>query len=417
MTLFTLRLPDIGEGIAQAELTAWLVSVGDHVREDAPLAEVMTDKATVEIPSPVTGRVVWLGGVVGENLAIGCDLVRLETDDERASAAPQAVAPASLSGTTQQSGRAPLSALPAGDEGPQRESQLKGYKAGRVLAAPSVRRRALDAGIELAAVAGTGPAGRILHADLDSLLVAMAPQSEGRPRKKTGVHEERVTGLRRRIAERMEQLVASTPQFTIVEEIDVTELEALRARLNADHGGQMRRLTVLPFLIRAIVKAVAEQPELNAHFDADAGILRKHAPVHCGVATQTSQGLLVPVLRHAEAMDLWNCAEQISRMAQAARDGKAPRDELTGSTITLSSLGALGALATTPLLNSPEVAVVGVNRITTRPLWDGTAFRPRQMMNISCSFDHRVIDGWDAAVFVQRIKGLCEMPALLFMEG
>ena len=415
MTQFTLRLPDIGEGIAQAELTAWLVSVGDHVREDAPLAEVMTDKATVEIPSPVAGRVVWLGGTVGETLAIGCDLVRLDTAGECASALPQASVPASPSEPPQTSGHIPSSAPQPRAQSPVRDDQPQGAAVDRALAAPSLRRRAQGAGIDLTTVVGTGPSGRILHADLDQVLAATAPQNTGGMRKKTGVQEERITGLRRRIAERMQQRVASTPQFTIVEEIDVTELEALRARLNTDHGARKLRLTPLPFLIRAIVKAVDAQPDLNAHFDADAGILRKYAPVHCGVATQTSQGLLVPVLRHAEAMDLWTCAEQITLLAQAARDGTAQRDALTGSTITLSSLGPLGALASTPLLNAPEVAIVGVNRIATRPQWDGTAFRPRQMMNISCSFDHRVIDGWGAAVFVQRIKALCEMPALLFL--
>ncbi|RMC24656.1 dihydrolipoamide acetyltransferase family protein, partial [Paracoccus siganidrum] len=282
------------------------------------------------------------------------------------------------------------------------------------LAAPSVRARARDAGVDLRLLRGSGPAGRITHDDLEAFIASGGLPAPAGPRPDETVEEIRVIGLRRKIAERMEA-ANRVPHITIVEELDATALEALRARMNAAAKGP--RLTPLAFIARAVVAALRDQPMLNAHYDAEAGLIRRFGGVHLGLAAQTPAGLMVPVLRHAEARDLRDIAAEIARLAQAAKDGTARREELTGSTITITSLGALGAIATTPILNVPEMAIVGVNRLTTRPHWTGSAFEPRQMMNLSCSFDHRVIDGWDAAVFVARLKELLETPALIFVEG
>jgi 2-oxoisovalerate dehydrogenase E2 component (dihydrolipoyl transacylase) len=286
------------------------------------------------------------------------------------------------------------------------------------LASPAVRKRARDAGVDLRQVAGTGPAGRITHADLDAFVADGARPARGptlNPR--TGVTEVKLVGLRRRIAERMAIAHSQIAPITYVEEVDMTDLDQLRTRLNADKRQDRPKLTFLPFLMRAIVRAVEEQPKLNAHFDDQAGILRQHAAVHIGIATQTGAGLMVPVVRHAEALDLWSTAAELARLAEAAKAGTAEREELTGSTITITSLGPMGGLVTTPIINPPEVAIVGINKMAVRPHWDGAAFVPRKMMNLSSSFDHRVVDGWDAAVFVQRLKTLLETPALIFVEG
>jgi 2-oxoisovalerate dehydrogenase E2 component (dihydrolipoyl transacylase) len=286
------------------------------------------------------------------------------------------------------------------------------------VASPAVRLRAREAGIDLRRVPGTGPAGRITHEDLDAFLTQDAEvPAASIYQVRTAVQDVRVIGLRRRIAERMTLAHTRIPHITYVEEVDVTALEALRATLNARKRVEQLRLTLLPFLMRAIVRAVAEQPELNALYDDEAGAVHVHAGVHIGIATQTSSGLMVPVVRHAEALDLWGSAMALTRLAEAARGGTAAREELSGSTITITSLGAMGGLVSTPIINRPEVAIVGVNKIATRPVWDGAAFVPRKMMNLSSSFDHRVIDGWDAARFVQRIRALLETPALIFIEG
>jgi 2-oxoisovalerate dehydrogenase E2 component (dihydrolipoyl transacylase) len=288
----------------------------------------------------------------------------------------------------------------------------------RPLASPAVRLRAREAGVDLRQVHGSGPAGRITHEDLDAFVARGAlPAAASGPARKDGVEEIRIVGLRRKIAEKMALATSRIPHITYVEEIDVTAVEELRAKLNAAKRAERTKLTLLPFIMRAIVKAVGEQPALNATFDDEAGIVRRHAAVHIGIAAQTPAGLMVPVVRHAEARDIWDCAAESARLAQASRDGTATREELTGSTITITSLGALGGIATTPLINHPEVAVVGVNKMAMRPMWDGAQFVPRRMMNLSSSFDHRVIDGWDAAVFVQRLKALIETPALIFVEG
>jgi 2-oxoisovalerate dehydrogenase E2 component (dihydrolipoyl transacylase) len=288
----------------------------------------------------------------------------------------------------------------------------------RPLASPAVRLRAREAGIDLRQVHGTGPAGRIAHEDIDAFLArGQQPATSGGQGRRDGVEEIRIVGLRRRIAEKMALATSRIPHITYVEEVDVTAVEELRAKLNAGKREDRTKLTFLPFLMRAIVKAVGEQPALNATFDDEAGIVRRHAAVHIGMAAQTPAGLMVPVVRHVEARDIWDCAAEAARLAQAARDGTASREELSGSTITITSLGALGGIATTPVINHPEVAIVGVNKMAMRPMWDGSQFVPRRMMNLSSSFDHRVIDGWDAAVFVQRLKTLIETPALIFVEG
>jgi 2-oxoisovalerate dehydrogenase E2 component (dihydrolipoyl transacylase) len=290
------------------------------------------------------------------------------------------------------------------------------------LASPAVRLRAKEAGIDLRQISGSGPAGRIGHEDLDSFIAHGARPVGARAAgyglfRNEAVEEIKIVGLRRKIAEKMALSASRIPHITYVEEIDVTALEDLRAALNKEKRHDRPKLTLLPFLMRAMVKAVAEQPQLNALFDDEAGIVRQYGGVHIGIAAQTPSGLMVPVVRHAEARDLWECGAEVLRLAEAAKSGAATREELSGSTITITSLGAMGGVATTPVINHPEVAIVGVNKVMVRPVWDGAQFIPRKMMNLSSSFDHRVIDGWDAAVFVQRIKTLLETPALIFVDG
>ena len=435
-----IKLPDVGEGVAEAELVEWHVKLGDVVREDETLAAVMTDKATVEIPSPVDGEIVWLGAKVGDVIAVGSDLVRLKVkgDDSRAEhkvAAPRLKAAVAETAEPASPAKRPASVVldrapatvarpvPAAAR-PSPAAPFRQFARGapraegeRPLAAPAVRLRAREAGIDLRQVPGTGPAGRITHEDLDAFLaqgpgLARAPGFQPR----TAVEEIKVVGLRRRIAEKMAIANARIPHITYVEEVDVGKLEELRAALNQQKRHDQPKLTLLPFLMRAMVRAIAEQPNLNALFDDEAGILRQHAGVHIGIAAQTDAGLMVPVVKHAEARDLWGCGAEVNRLADAAKNGTATREELSGSTITITSLGAMGGLMSTPIINHPEVAIIGVNKIAIRPVWDGSAFLPRKMMNLSSSFDHRVIDGFDAARFVQRLKTLLETPTLIFME-
>ena len=442
MAEHVIRLPDVGEGVAEAELVEWHVKIGDLVREDTVLAAVMTDKATVEIPSPVDGEIVWLGASIGDVVAVGSDLVRLKVPgDGKPDAADQRIAPPAKAPVVETSAAVPA-AKPRGGDATQRATGVPALPAtaapqperiaplgqflhgaprqegAKPLAAPAVRLRAREAGIDLRQVPGTGPAGRITHDDLDAFFA----RGPGVARvhlvqAKTTVEDIKVVGLRRKIAERMALANARIPHITYVEEIDVTGLEDLRATLNQCKRQDQRRLTLLPFLMRAMVQAIAEQPRLNALFDDEAGVIHVHAGVHIGVATQTSAGLMVPVVRHAEAHDLWGCAVEVARLVDAAKAGTATREELGGSTITITSLGSMGGVVSTPIINHPEVAIIGVNKIMVRPVWDGSAFMPRKMMNLSSSFDHRVVDGWDAATFVQRLKALLETPALIFMEG
>lgn len=414
MREFVLNMPDVGEGVAEAELVEWHVKPGDPVREDMVLAAVMTDKATVEIPSPVAGTVRWLAAEVGALIAVKAPLVRIEVADDGEALPSETADGKAVAGAEEQV----AASAPTASASPAPAAVGGAHATSRPLAAPAVRRRAETAGIDLAAVPGTGPDGRITHEDLDLFLSQGARQAPAvsPPARRTAVEEVRITGLRRRIAERMMLSASRIPHITYVEEIDVTALEELRTTLNAGRKPAQPRLTILPFLMRALVKAVDEQPAINATFDDEAGAITRHAAVHIGIATQTPGGLSVPVVRHAEARDLWDCAAELTRVAEAARNARASREELSGSTITISSLGSLGGLASTPIINHPEVAIVGVNKIATRPVWDGRSqFVPRKMMNLSSSFDHRVIDGWDAATFVQRLRALLETPALIFM--
>ncbi|WP_420418468.1 dihydrolipoamide acetyltransferase family protein [Pacificispira sp.] len=418
MGRYVVKLPDVGEGIAEAELVEWMVEVGDAVREDDVLASVMTDKATVEIPSSVAGVVTWRGGEIGDIVAIGSDLVHLDApgfDDTGRKGAPEqgAAEPGAQPSPAPQSPTPPKEPKPAQSEAGERPDQVR-LSTGRVLAAPSVRRRALEAGIDLARIAGSGPGGRVVHADIEKAAQNRRTepgQAEERPNE-----EVRVIGLRRKISERMSLSWSRIPHITIVEEVDVSALERLRGDMNARRKADGIKLTVLPFLMRALVIAIGERPALNATFDDEANVVTQWGPIHIGIATQTDTGLTVPVVRHGESRSIRSLATELARVASAARDGSATREELTGSTITITSLGPLGALATTPIINHPEVAIVGVNRMSVRPYWNGNAFEPRMMMNLSSSFDHRVIDGWIAAVFVQRLKQLLETPALLFAE-
>lgn len=414
-----IKLPDVGEGVAEAELVEWHVKVGDLVREDAVLAAVMTDKATIEIPSPTDGEVIWLGAEVGDTVPVGSPVVRLkiagegnvtESKEQTADKAEPEATPGRTKAAAKPIRISAAHAIVAPAAVPRPEGE-------KPIASPAVRQRAREAGIDLRQVSGSGPAGRITHEDIDAFLTRGPQTAQAGVVRKTSVEAIKIAGLRRRIAEKMSLSKSRIPHITYVEEVDVTTLEELRASLNKDKRTDRPRLTLLPFLMRAMVKTIDEQPQLNAIFDDEAGIVHQHGAVHIGMAAQTRNGLVVPVVKHAEARDLWDCAAELNRLAEAAREGTATQEELSGSTITITSLGAMGGVVTTPVINHPEVAIIGVNKMMVRPSWDGTRFVPRKMMNLSSSFDHRVVDGWDAAVFVQRIKALLETPALIFVDG
>jgi 2-oxoisovalerate dehydrogenase E2 component (dihydrolipoyl transacylase) len=396
MAEFTLKMADIGEGVAEVELVSWLVEIGDPVREDQTVAEVMTDKATVEIPSPKDGLVTWLAGEAGDKIAVGSPLLKLEV-----AGAAEAPPPARDSKPARQAApqQNPTPA-PAADRPAPRARVASTLP----LAAPALRARAREVGIDLVRVTGTGPEGRITERDLEAFVRGANDAAA------SGEFEAiKIIGLRRKIAERLSESWSRIPHITYVEEVDVTVLEETRAQINAQSGDKPK-LTLLPFIAKAISAAIAEFPRINAHFDDKAGVLKQFKSVHIGIAAQTPDGLVVPVLRDAQSLDLWDSAAAIARLAESARTGKATREELSGSTITITSLGKLGGIVTTPLINAPEVAIIGINKVRTAPLWDGNTFVPRQVMNISASFDHRVIDGWDAAVFVQKIKSELENP-------
>ncbi|MEO6653476.1 MAG: dihydrolipoamide acetyltransferase family protein [Ilumatobacteraceae bacterium] len=461
MSEYSMKLPDVGEGVAQAEIVEWHVAVGDTITEDDVIADVMSDKATIELPSPVTGVVSWLAGDVGDVLAVGSVLLRIDVvgvDDGDGStvadsatgrepaAEPEAgpgdepttddaqpdVVPGDASLTEDGAGDATTTATPGwpgppteapGDQTTMRpparsDGVAPAADGGSALAAPAVRARASDCGVDLGAVVGTGPDGRITHADIDGVLMQRAGshRSATAPASRADrVDEEiRVIGLRRNIAERVQESARRIPHFTYVDEVDVTELERLRRELNGQWSGQRPKLSLLPFLMRAMILAIDTHPEMNARFDDEGGVVRRSAAVHLGIATQTDRGLMVPVVKHAESLDLWASASAVSRLADEARSATISLDELTGSTITITSLGALGGIVTTPVINMPEVAIVGVNKITDRPVYEGDTLVRRSMMNLSSSFDHRVIDGADAAEFIQEIKRTLEHPALLF---
>jgi 2-oxoisovalerate dehydrogenase E2 component (dihydrolipoyl transacylase) len=441
MAQFKFRLPDIGEGISEAEIVAWHIKVGDRVEEDQQIADMMTDKATVEMESPVAGIVVELAGEVGDQVAIGSTLVVIETESDAADAAPAsdeaveqieaetpgvekdaapAAAPASAPAPT------PLvssevekpaareeervsTALDTNGEGAARKADHK------ALASPAVRQRARELGIDLASVKTDGD--RIRHADLDAFLRYGSGEGYHAPHVSRARADEtvKVIGMRRRIAENMAASKRNIPHFTYVDELDVTALEAMRADLNANRGNRPK-LTMLPFLIVAICRTLPQFPMLNARYDDEAGVVTRSGRVHLGMATQTDAGLMVPVIRDAQDMNVWQLASEITRLADAARTGKAKSDELSGSTITITSLGPLGGIATTPVINRPEVAILGPNKIVERPVFQGDDIVRAKLMNFSISCDHRVVDGWDAASYVQALKKLVETPVLLFAD-
>lgn len=423
MGTHVIKMPDIGEGIAEVELSQWHVKVGDLVVEDQVLADVMTDKAMVDIPSPVHGKVIALGGQPGEVMAVGSVLISIEvegagnlkeSDKPAPVAAKEAPVAPKVEAVVESKPAAPRAAPVC--QGPMvaREADE------RPLASPAVRKHALDLGIQLRLVRGSGPAGRVLHEDLDAYL-AQGQSNASSPvaaayAQRNDEEQIQVIGMRRKIAQRMQDATQRAAHFSYVEEIDVTAIEELRAHLNEKHGASRGKLTLLPFLVRALVVALRDFPQMNARYDDEAQVITRLGAVHVGVATQSDVGLMVPVVRHAEARSLWDSAAEISRLATAARNGKASRDELSGSTITLTSLGALGGIVSTPVLNLPEVAIVGVNKIVERPMVVKGQVVIRKMMNLSSSFDHRVVDGMDAALFIQAIRGLLEQPATLFVE-
>jgi 2-oxoisovalerate dehydrogenase E2 component (dihydrolipoyl transacylase) len=418
MSIHTIRMPDIGEGIAEVEIVEWRVAVGDTVAEDQTLCDVMTDKAAVEVPSPVAGRVVELGGAVGQVLAVGSALIRIEDGVGAVAAAPAAAVPSPVAPPS-----APVAAPPPPEvRTPPPAAAAPVIAAApatatRALAAPAVRERARALGIDLSRLKGSGPDGRIVHADLDAARPTGAPTTTApTAAPAAGTHEVKLVGLRRAIAQKMLQSKRSIPHFTYVEEVDVTEMVALREALNRQYAVSRGELSPLALVIRAIVRAVADFPQVNARFDDEAGVVTLHDAVHLGVATQTPGGLMVPVLRQAQTLGLWDCSETIAELAAKARAGKAARDELTGSTLTVTSLGKLGGIVTTPVINHPEVAIVGINRIVARPMVRDGTVQVRQMMNLSSSFDHRVVDGAVAAAYIQRVKQLLETPATLFID-
>nr|WP_298723069.1 dihydrolipoamide acetyltransferase family protein [uncultured Steroidobacter sp.] len=487
MGQYSFKLPDVGEGTAEAEIAEWRVKVGDRVEEDQPLVDMMTDKATVELTSPVAGIVQSIAGKAGEKAAVGSVLVVLETADgasaneNKQSAAveqPAAIAAEAEAGSEQRrtgtgpvvlatngakAGGASQATALASDatHAPSRSADSEGRAAAgvsrggesaqvvsgfsraatagtqprrgeRPAASPAVRRRAEELGIKLQFVRGTGPTGRILHADLDAYLAEesgsggpsrighAAPAQGGGNNylysKLSGGEDIPVIGLRRQIAERMQAAKRHIPHFTYVEEVDVTELEELRAHLNATRAKDQPKLTLLPFLMRALVRVLREFPQMNATYDDEAGVIHRSAPVHIGMAVQTNRGLLVAVIKHAESRDIWDCASEVSELATVARDGKASREQLSGSTITITSLGPLGGVSATPVINRPEVAIIGPNKIVERPVVRDGQIVIRKMMNLSSSFDHRVIDGAEAAEFIQRLRAVLEQPATIFVR-
>jgi 2-oxoisovalerate dehydrogenase E2 component (dihydrolipoyl transacylase) len=438
MAKFIFNLPDIGEGIAEAEIVAWHVKVGDTVEEDGRLADMMTDKATVEMESPVSGRIIQVAGEEGDVIAIGSPLVVIETDAEiPLDAVAEAPAPTAevieerIEVETPEASDVEdvIEAAPPSPPPPPPEEKLAPTPApkppqiaksdAKVLASPAVRQRAGELGIDLGEVR-PAEGGRIRHADLDAFLSYSGAKGYAPAGKRLRDESIKVMGLRRRIAENMAASKRNIPHFSYVEECDVTDLEKLRADLNANRGDKPK-LTLLPLLITAICRALPEFPMLNARYDDEANVVQRFASVHLGMATMTDGGLMVPVIRDAQARNLWQLAGEIGRLAEAARSGAAKPDELSGSTLTITSLGPLGGVATTPVINRPEVAIIGPNRIVERPMFvpdgmGGERIEKRKLMNISISADHRVVDGYDAAAFVQSVKKLIETPVLLLAD-
>jgi 2-oxoisovalerate dehydrogenase E2 component (dihydrolipoyl transacylase) len=476
MTRYVFKMPDLGEGTVSAEIVAWHVKPGDMVQEDQIMAEVMTDKAAVEVPAPVTGRVVNINGGPGDMIRVGAELIVFETESTAAALTDEAPAPDSepdsepeaaaqeevKAGTESESEAKPKTKAQAkakaepeaearteSDEEAAASAPAPGPAHGRpstataaaqdvsssaaetggarVKASPATRRKAREAGIDLRLVAGSGPSGRITPQDFAAAVSSGAGVGAGQAavpgatqpllKARTGVVEVKVIGVRRLIAQRMSDAARNIPHFSYVEEVDVTELESLRAHLNAKADKGAAALTYLPFLAAALARVLEEFPQCNAHYDAERGVLLRHRPVHLGVATQTPDGLKVPVVRHAEARTLWDLSDEIRRVSDAARVGKATREELTGSTITITSLGRMGGIVSTPIINAPEMGIIGVNKAIDRPVVLNGSVAIRRIMNLSSSFDHRFVDGYDAAAMILALKDLLEHPATIFIPG
>ena len=404
---FVFKLPDIGEGVVEGEVVQWHVSVGDSVSEDDPIVDVMTDKATVTIPSPVSGVISSLSGDVGDMIAVGSSLMEIDSEGEGG-------APAAEDTEEQESVSDPDP--PKAPEPAPSEIQTQ---TGRVLASPAVRKRARENDVDLSNIRGSGPAGRIRHADLDAFIAAGGAVSGAPPMayslKRTEVTPVKVVGLRRKISEQMSLSKSRIPHFSYFEEVDITELENLRQILNSTRDESQPKLTYLPFIMLSLAKIMPDHPECNAHFDDEAGVVNRNAAVNLGIATQTDRGLYVPVVKHVESMDIWKTASEMQRVSGSARDGSASLDELTGSTFTITSLGREGGLGATPIINHPEVAILGVHKAREMPVVRNGAVVIRRIMNLSSAFDHRVVDGADGASLIQHLKRMLENPALIFM--
>ena len=424
MGVFAFKLPDIGEGVVEGEVVEWMVAVGDSVKEDDPILSVMTDKATVEIPSPTDGVVRSIEGEPGSILAVGQVCIEFDIDgDGNAVAEPETKVEEEVPAVVEETPEPVVedepepAPEPAPAPAPKPTPVVVAAPGARPLASPAVRQRARESGIDLASVAGSGPAGRITHSDLDSWKSAGSPVAAAGPSRsaKTGTTEIPVIGLRRKIAESMTASYSTIPHFSYFEEVDVTELESLRVHLNSTRAEGQPKLTYLPFIMQALVKALGENPVCNALYDDEKGVVTRHDAIHLGIATQTDRGLYVPVVKHVEAQDVWTSAREMQRVSQAARDGTAGLDELTGSTFTITSLGRMGGLGATPIINKPEVGILGVHNAVDTPVVRDGQIVIRRMMRLSSSWDHRVVDGWDGAVLVQRLKSLLEHPATIFM--
>jgi 2-oxoisovalerate dehydrogenase E2 component (dihydrolipoyl transacylase) len=443
MTRYVFKMPDLGEGTVEAEVVAWHVKVGDVVQEDQVMAEVMTDKAAVEVPAPVTGRVVAINGQPGDMVRVGSELIVFETESSDdiapaaaepapapAAAPPKQAAPAPQPAAAEPARRsepAPARAVPppaAAVEPAAQQPEAGPSEGRRIKASPATRRKAREAGIDLHQVAGSGPSGRITPKDFAAALSgvptrAATDSGHATPglRARTGIDEVKVIGVRRIIAQRMTDAARTIPHFSYVEEVDVTDLEALRSHLNSKQPKGAQALTYLPFLAAALARVLEDFPQCNAHYDAERGVLLRHRAVHLGVATQTPDGLKVPVVRHAEARTLWDLSDEIRRVSEAARTGRATREELSGSTITITSLGRMGGIVSTPIINAPEMGIIGVNKAIERPVVFNGSVAIRRIMNLSSSFDHRFVDGYDAAAMILALKDLLEHPATIFIQG
>jgi 2-oxoisovalerate dehydrogenase E2 component (dihydrolipoyl transacylase) len=415
MSQYVFKMPDLGEGTVDAEIVAWHTRPGDAVTEDQLIVEVMTDKAAVEVPSPVSGRVVSITGAPGDKVAVGSALIVFEVGEGVAADGGAGVAPVAAV-TMPLPAAAPVptatAPVPAAAPAPTATAAASAPRQGRVMASPANRRRAREAGIDLTTVAGSGPGGRIVRGDLESAERQSPPT---RPDVSAETSEIKVIGLRRLIAERMSEAKRTIPHFAYVEEVDVTELESLRQHLNLSRPPDAASLSYLPLVVLALIRVLESFPQCNVLYDAARGVLIRHRSVHVGIATQTPDGLKVPVVRGAQSLGLWEIAAEIRRLAERARSNKATREELTGSTITVTSLGKLGGIASTPIINAPEVAIIGLNKAIERPVVHHGTVVVRRIMNLSSSFDHRFVDGYDAAAMIQALKELLEHPATIFI--